>query len=97
MGMTMQGGRHEKLKDMLQKMEVKVTFSGAEGKQVDVKSESGHTPMKILPPWMIKQNMNLTKEQRREVKLESKMDGSSATGGFSDEKKSTVEDDKDRL
>ncbi|KAH9778509.1 transcription initiation factor IIE subunit alpha [Citrus sinensis] len=76
---------------------VEVAFSGAEGKQVDVKSETDSTPQKVLPPWMIKQGMNLTKEQRGEVKQESKMDGSSATGGLSDDKKSTVEDDKTSL
>ena len=28
----------------------------------DVKSESASTSLKVLPPWMIKQGMNLTKE-----------------------------------
>ena len=78
-------------------LQVEVAFSGAEGKQVDVKSETDSTPQKVLPPWMIKQGMNLTKEQRGEVKQESKMDGSLATGGLSDDKKSTVEDDKTSL
>ncbi|KAH7549299.1 hypothetical protein JRO89_XS13G0011100 [Xanthoceras sorbifolium] len=75
---------------------VEVAFSGAEGNEVDVKSESG-IPVKVLPPWMIKQGMNLTNEQRGELKEETKMDGNSATRGFSDDKKSTVEDDKDSL
>lgn len=47
--------------------------------------------MKVLPPWMIKQGMNLTKEQRGEVKEEGKMDGSRAPAGASDEKKSATE------
>ncbi|KAJ4713333.1 transcription initiation factor IIE subunit alpha-like [Melia azedarach] len=78
---------------------VEVAFAGAEGKEVDVKSETGNASLKVLPPWMIKQGMNLTKEQRGEVKQESKMDGSSAAApsGFSDDKKSNVEDDKKSL
>jgi transcription initiation factor TFIIE subunit alpha len=40
---------------------------------------------------MIKQGMNLTKEQRGEVKQESKMDSSSTAVEFSDEKKSAKE------
>lgn len=79
--------------------QVEVAFAGAEGKEVDVKSETGNASLKVLPPWMIKQGMNLTKEQRGEVKQESKMDGSSAAApsGFSDDKKSNVEDDKKSL
>ncbi|XWS47435.1 hypothetical protein CRYUN_Cryun14cG0151800 [Craigia yunnanensis] len=72
---------------------VEVAFSGLDGKEEDVKSESAGTSLKVLPPWMIKQGMNLTKEQRGEVKQESKTDGSSAQQDFSDDKKSTVEND----
>ncbi|XP_044466766.1 general transcription factor IIE subunit 1 [Mangifera indica] len=75
---------------------VEVAFAGAEGKEVDVKSDAA-TSLKVLPPWMIKQGMNLTKEQRGEVEPESKMGESSVTGGLSDDKKSTVEDDKRSL
>ncbi|XP_022759084.1 general transcription factor IIE subunit 1-like [Durio zibethinus] len=72
---------------------VEVAFSGLDGKE-DVKSESAGTSLKVLPPWMIKQGMNLTKEQRGEVKQESRMtDDSSAQPDFSDDKKSTVEND----
>ncbi|GFY90996.1 transcription factor TFIIE, alpha subunit [Actinidia rufa] len=46
--------------------------------------------MKVLPPWMIKQGMNLTKEQRGEVKEEVKMDGTSAPVDLSDDKKSMI-------
>ncbi|KAK5784338.1 hypothetical protein PVK06_038861 [Gossypium arboreum] len=77
--------------------QVEVAFSGLDGKE-DVKSESASTSLKVLPPWMIKQGMNLTKEQRGEVKQESKPDGSSAQPEFSDDKKSTVEnDDKKKI
>ncbi|KAA0058049.1 general transcription factor IIE subunit 1 [Cucumis melo var. makuwa] len=72
---------------------VEVAFSGAEGKGVDVKSESKNTGLKVLPPWMIKQGMNLTKEQRGEVKDESKTDAGSASAQFSDDKKSLANDD----
>ncbi|KAB2057402.1 hypothetical protein ES319_A11G166000v1 [Gossypium barbadense] len=76
---------------------VEVAFSGLDGKE-GVKSESASTSLKVLPPWMIKQGMNLTKEQRGEVKQESKPDGSSAQPEFSDDKKSTVEnDDKKKI
>lgn len=46
---------------------------------------------------MIKQGMNLTKEQRGEAKHEAKMDGSSAAVEFSDDKKSIESDDKKNL
>lgn len=77
--------------------QVEVAFSGLDDKD-NVKSESASTSQKVLPPWMIKQGMVLTKEQRGEVKQESKEDGSSAQPDFSDDKKSTVEnDDKKNL
>lgn len=72
---------------------VEVDFSGTEEKGENIKSVSASTAMKVLPPWMIKQGMNLTKEQRGEVKEEAKMDGSSAPAGSSDEKKSAAETD----
>lgn len=72
---------------------VEVAFSGAEGKEEDTKSGRASTGLKVLPPWMIKQGMNLTKEQRGEVKEESKMDGSSAATAFVDDKKSIDETD----
>ena len=40
--------------------------------------------------------MNLTKEQRGEVKQESKMGSSSAPGGSSDDKKSTTNKDEEK-
>ncbi|KAK4735961.1 hypothetical protein R3W88_010222 [Solanum pinnatisectum] len=66
---------------------VEVAFSGLEEKG-DIKSEVSVTPMKVLPPWMIKEGMNLTKEQRGEVKQESNMEGTSGAAGLSDDKKS---------
>uniref|UniRef100_A0A2P2M1E6 General transcription factor IIE subunit 1 n=2 Tax=Rhizophora mucronata TaxID=61149 RepID=A0A2P2M1E6_RHIMU len=73
---------------------VEVAFSGLEGKDEDIKSEASGTGQKVLPPWMIKQGMNLTKEQRGEVKQESKMDGTSTAVEFSDDKKSSYLDDE---
>lgn len=76
---------------------VVVDFNGTEGKGEGVKSETDGTSLKVLPPWMITSGMNLTKEQRGEVKQETKMDGTSTSTSvqFTDDKKSTVgHDDK---
>lgn len=73
---------------------MEVAFSGAEGKGENIKSEAESTSLKVLPPWMIKQGMNLTKEQRGEVKQEAKMDGSSTSAEISDDKKSMIEHDE---
>ena len=73
-------------------MEVDIT--GNDGKAEDKKSEAESASLKILPPWMITENMiNLTKEQRGEVKQETKMDGSSSAAEASDDKKSITEDE----
>lgn len=76
---------------------VEVDFSGVDGKEAKIKSENTNTPMKVLPPWMIKQGMNLTKEQRGEVKQDSKMEGTSAIGGFDDKKSIDEKDDVKNL
>ncbi|KAI7729557.1 hypothetical protein M8C21_016667 [Ambrosia artemisiifolia] len=68
---------------------VEVAFSGVEDKG-EIKSEIA--PMKVLPPWMIKEGMNLTNEQRG-VKQESKMEGTSASMDMKDEKKSISQED----
>ncbi|OVA05042.1 Transcription factor TFIIE [Macleaya cordata] len=77
---------------------VEVALSGAAVKEEDNKPDAGTAGLKVLPPWMIKQGMNLTKEQRGEaVKEELKMDDNSAPSDLSDDKKSKVnekEDDK---
>lgn len=70
---------------------VEVAFSGVEEKG-EIKSESA--PMKVLPPWMIKEGMNLTNEQRGGVKQESKMEGTSGSGmDLKDDKKLTSQED----
>nr|XP_011464246.1 PREDICTED: general transcription factor IIE subunit 1-like [Fragaria vesca subsp. vesca] len=47
---------------------VEVVFSKVEDKGEDhIKSEADNTDQKVVPPWMIKQGMNLTMEQRGEV------------------------------
>ncbi|KAK2411520.1 Transcription factor TFIIE, alpha subunit [Trifolium repens] len=76
---------------------VVVDFNGTEGKGEGVKSETDSTSLKVLPPWMITSGMNLTKEQRGEVKQETKMDGTSTSTAaqYTEEKKSTIgHDDK---
>ncbi|KAG5532466.1 hypothetical protein RHGRI_026934 [Rhododendron griersonianum] len=45
---------------------VEVAFPGVDERGEDTKSENSNSAMKVLPPWMIKQGMNLTKEQRGE-------------------------------
>ncbi|KAG6416945.1 hypothetical protein SASPL_124386 [Salvia splendens] len=72
--------------------EVEVAFSGIGEKGEMAKSE---TPMKVLPPWMIKDGMSLTKEQWGETKSEMKTDGTLTAPEVSDDKKSsTVNDEK---
>ncbi|KAF8407866.1 hypothetical protein HHK36_007003 [Tetracentron sinense] len=70
---------------------VEVALSGAEAKEEDTKPNTANMSMKVLPPWMIKQGMNLTKEQRGEAKQETKMDSSLAPAELSDDKKSKDE------
>lgn len=78
-------------------MQVEVAFSGVEEKGANIKSENTSTPMKVLPPWMIRQGMVLTNEQRGEVKQESNMEGTSAAGDLSDDKKSIDQKDEKNL
>ena len=75
---------------MVNSWQVEVAFSGVEERGEGIKSENANSQMKVLPPWMIKQGMNLTKEQRGEVKEEVKMDGTSAPVDLSDDKKSMI-------
>ncbi|ESQ29807.1 hypothetical protein EUTSA_v10023437mg [Eutrema salsugineum] len=77
--------------------ETKVEVNLGEGKE-DVKSEGGDSSQKILPPWMIKEGMKLTEEQRGEMRQEAKVDGvSGGASKLSDDKKSAMGngDDKD--
>lgn len=53
---------------------VEVALAGAEAKEESTATDAKSASMKVLPPWMIKQGMNLTKEQRGEVKMEQKID-----------------------
>lgn len=72
-------------------------LSGVDGNGVDVKPENAAGEMKVLPPWMIKQGMNLTQEQRG-VEQEAKMDGSSVQVDIKDDKKSAIgNDDKNAV
>ena len=73
-------------------LQVEVALSGVEVKEEDTESDTKATSMKVLPPWMIKQGMNLTKEQRGEVKPTSKMDESSAP--IDDKKSKDVKEDE---
>ncbi|KAL6554378.1 hypothetical protein OROMI_020051 [Orobanche minor] len=73
--------------------QVEVAFSGTDDKG-DVKSATLNASTKVLPPWMIKEGMNLTKEQRGETKPEAKMGGTLTASEFSDDKKSTTLNDE---
>ena len=77
---------------------VVVDFNGTEDKGEGIKSETVSTSLKVLPPWMIRSGMVLTKEQRGEVKQETKMDGTSTsiTAQHTDDKKSTTEQDDNK-
>ncbi|XP_076896346.1 transcription initiation factor IIE subunit alpha-like [Bidens hawaiensis] len=72
---------------------VEVVFGGAEEKG-EIKSENA--AMKVLPPWMIKEGMNLTNEQRGRVNQDSNTEGSSASMDLKD-KSINQEDDAKNL
>ncbi|PIA63502.1 hypothetical protein AQUCO_00201090v1 [Aquilegia coerulea] len=74
---------------------VEVALSGV--KEEDTKADAGSTAMKVLPPWMIKEGMQLTNEQRGEVKQEVKMDNNSSPLDRSDDKKSVVHEKNDEM
>lgn len=75
-------------------MQVEVALSGVEVKEEDSKPDPAATSMKVLPPWMIKEGMNLTKEQRGEVKQEMR-DNNSGSAGLRDDKKAAVDEKED--
>ena len=77
--------------------QVVVDFN-TEGKGEGVKSETDSTSLKVLPPWMITSGMNLTKEQRGEVKQETKMDETSTSTAvqYTDDKKLTIGHDNNQ-
>ncbi|EPS59132.1 hypothetical protein M569_15678, partial [Genlisea aurea] len=77
---------------------VEVAFSGIDEK--DIKSVSSSAPKKVLPPWMIKEGMNLTVDQRGETKLGDEPSSSAAGGSsssdakFDDKKSADAADDE---
>lgn len=73
---------------------VEVALSGMEVKAEDSKEDVAS--LKVLPPWMIRQGMNLTNEQRGEVKQELKPDNISSFMGPAVEKKPT-DDEKGNI
>ncbi|XP_068659164.1 transcription initiation factor IIE subunit alpha isoform X2 [Aristolochia californica] len=73
---------------------VEVEMYSTEVKDEDTKPDASTTSMKVVPPWMIKQGMNLTKEQRGEIRQELK-DVSMASEATED-KKSKVDDQDDQ-
>lgn len=75
--------------------QVEVSISGTDEK--DVKSIDTKTPQKVLPPWMIREGMNLTREQRGESSEQAKMANSSIASELTDDKKSTVIENKESI
>lgn len=76
--------------------QVEVAFSGIDEKGENVKSENASTPMKVLPPWMIKDGMSLTKEQRGETKAEKKTVATLTAPEDSDDKKSATVNNEEK-
>ncbi|GMH11135.1 hypothetical protein Nepgr_012976 [Nepenthes gracilis] len=66
---------------------VEVAFSGVQAKDEDTKSDTANEPMKVLPPWMVTQRMNYMRDQRQELKQESKFEDGTSPAGLSDDKK----------
>ncbi|XP_072981290.1 uncharacterized protein [Typha angustifolia] len=71
---------------------VEVALSGLEVKEEETESDTKATAMKVLPPWMIKQGMNLTKEQRGEVRPGSRIDQNSEP--VDDKKQKDIKEDE---
>ena len=77
-------------------LQIEVAFSGVEEKEI--KAESA--PLKQLPPWMIKEGMNLTNEQRGLAMQESNTDGTSLSMDDQKDEKKLINqevDDKKKL
>ncbi len=62
-------------------VQVEVALAGGDVKREEGKDEAAGGPTKVLPPWMIRQGMSLTAEQRGEAKLEMKSEDSAALAG----------------
>lgn len=71
--------------------QVEVALSGTGVKDEGAESGTNGNGLKVLPPWMIKQGMNLTKEQRGETSNSSNLDEKSEV---KDEKKQDSKEDE---
>lgn len=80
---------------LLYYLQVEVALAGGDTKKEEDKEEA--TQLKVLPPWMIMQGMNLTASQRGEtIKLEVKTeDGASPNGPDVKDVKPVVEDNEE--
>ncbi|KAH7293025.1 hypothetical protein KP509_28G008500 [Ceratopteris richardii] len=77
---------------------VEVSLAGVEVKEEDSKENVAGGPLKVLPPWMIRDGMNLTAAQRGEVEVkpeEKLVDSAGLMGTKSDSK--ALEDDKEAM
>ena len=73
--------------------QVDVELAGSGVKEGDESGRDGST-LKVLPPWMVREGMNLTKEQRGESSNTSKGDEKSEV---KDEKKQDLKEDEKSL
>lgn len=76
-------------------LQIEVALSGVEAKEEN-KPDIKPTAMKVLPPWMIKQGMNLTIEQRRGIKPEPNVEHNSDDKSSVDDKKPSADRDDEK-
>lgn len=76
-------------------VQVEVALAGGEVKKEEGKDEAAGGPTKVLPPWMIRQGMNLSAGQRGEAKEEMKSEESATLAGGMDAK--PAEEDKEAV
>jgi hypothetical protein len=77
--------------DICLTFQVEVEMLGDGVKEEGTESGKNGSELKVLPPWMIKDGMNLTKEQRGETSKASKLDEKSEA---KDDKKQDSKDDQ---
>ena len=72
--------------------QVDVEFAGSGTKEEGAESGRNGSDLKVLPPWMVKEGMNLTKEQRGETSNAS--NGDEKSEGKDEKKQDPKEDEK---
>jgi transcription initiation factor TFIIE subunit alpha len=72
--------------------QVDVELAGSGAKEEGAESGRNDSELKVLPPWMVKEGMNLTKEQRGETSITS--NGDEKSEGKDVKKQDPKEDEK---